>query len=349
MIRLGIVGCNYGRAVLLPAFRADPRCEVVALAGTNAARTAELANESGIPQAFGDWKAMIEQANIDAVAIAVPPLLQAEIAIAALKHGKALFLEKPVSGSEAGHYAVKEQAKSNIRPVAVDFEFAELPTWRRAKELIDAGALGTLRHVVVTWNVENYATRMRLKNWKTTGGQGGGVVGNLCSHSFYYLENFCGPMRDIAANLFGLPDEDRGNASESTAVITGSFQSGASYSLTVSAASYLGSGHRIEFYGEDGTLVLVNTTTDYMRGFKLFHARRPATSLEQIEAKEEEDIHADGRIAPVSRLARRFFDAIENGGAMTPGLTEGLRVDRLISWARFSHTISGEGVILEDP
>ena len=73
MIRLGIVGCNYGRAVLLPAFRADPRCEVVALAGTNAARTTELARESGIPQAFGDWKAMIEQANIDAVVIAVPP------------------------------------------------------------------------------------------------------------------------------------------------------------------------------------------------------------------------------------------------------------------------------------
>ena len=42
MIRLGIVGSNYGRTVLLPAFRADPRCEVVALAGSDAARTAEL-------------------------------------------------------------------------------------------------------------------------------------------------------------------------------------------------------------------------------------------------------------------------------------------------------------------
>ena len=33
MIRLGIVGCNYGRTVQLPAFRNDPRCTVVALAG----------------------------------------------------------------------------------------------------------------------------------------------------------------------------------------------------------------------------------------------------------------------------------------------------------------------------
>ena len=45
MIRLGIVGTNYGRNVLLPAFRADPRCQVVALAGSDAGRTAELAVE----------------------------------------------------------------------------------------------------------------------------------------------------------------------------------------------------------------------------------------------------------------------------------------------------------------
>ena len=52
MIRLGIVGCNYGRMVQLPAFRNDPRCVVLALAGTDPARTAELARQSGIAMAF---------------------------------------------------------------------------------------------------------------------------------------------------------------------------------------------------------------------------------------------------------------------------------------------------------
>ena len=49
MIRLGIVGCNYGRTVQLPAFRLDPRCQVVAMAGSDPARTAELARQCGIP------------------------------------------------------------------------------------------------------------------------------------------------------------------------------------------------------------------------------------------------------------------------------------------------------------
>ena len=84
MIRLGIVGSNYGRTVQLPAFRADPRCEVIALAGSNAARTAELARADNIPKAYGDWRALVEDSTVQAVAIATLPSLQAQIAIRAL-------------------------------------------------------------------------------------------------------------------------------------------------------------------------------------------------------------------------------------------------------------------------
>ena len=74
MIRVGIVGCNYGRTVLLPAFRADPRCEVTALAGSDAARTRVLADAAGVSKAYGDWRALVEDADIDVVAIATREL-----------------------------------------------------------------------------------------------------------------------------------------------------------------------------------------------------------------------------------------------------------------------------------
>src|SRR5262245_22910707 len=66
VIGIGIVGCNYGRTVLLPAFRADPRCEIEALAGTDAARTAELAQTAGVARGFGDWRALVHR-RADAV------------------------------------------------------------------------------------------------------------------------------------------------------------------------------------------------------------------------------------------------------------------------------------------
>jgi len=339
VIRVGIIGSNFGRTVLLPAFRADPRCEVVALVGRDAQKAAGFAREAGIARAFKSWSELVEDGAVDAVAIATPPALQPDIAIQALQHGKAVFLEKPLAATIAQADALLEQAQQSKRPAMVDFEFPELPAWQRAKALIDDGAIGKLRHIVVTWQVENYATRMRLKSWKTNGDDGGGVLGNFVSHCFYYLEYFCGPLANLYAQLFGLPGEK--NASESTVALSGEFASGAALSLSMSAASYLGSGHRIEFYGEDGTLMLVNTTADYMRGFELFYAHRPAEKLARVEVKAPDDSHfPDGRIAPVSRLAKRFLDAIEQGGSVTPGIREGHRVQHLIELARLSHDVS---------
>src|SRR6478735_6679214 len=85
VIRLGIVGTNYGRTVQLPAFRADPRCQVVAIAGSDAARTAELARAAGVPKGYGDWRALVEDKDVQAVAVATLPSLQAQIALRALE------------------------------------------------------------------------------------------------------------------------------------------------------------------------------------------------------------------------------------------------------------------------
>ena len=106
----------------------------------------------------------------------------------------------------------------------------------------------------------------------------------------------------------------------------------------MSCASYLGGGHRVECYGEDGTLVLSNATADYMRGFQLWHARRPAAALIRVPVEDADEVrHADGRIAPVSRLAKIFLDAIEQGGAAEPDFAAGYRVQQLIAAARRSH------------
>ncbi len=333
MIRIGIVGCNYGRLVQLPAFRLDPRCEVVALAGRDAARTAELANVDGVRLAFGNWEKLVEHPDVDAVVIATSPGAQPAIAIRALALGKPVFAEKPMAADLAGAEAMAQAAAASGRPTMVDFGFCEVLSWRRAKALLDEGAIGRLRHVAVNWNVENYATRMRIRNWKTSGADGGGALGNFVSHSFHYLEWLCGPIVAMSTRLSGLPDDP---VMETNAAISMAFQSGAAGTIAMSCASYLGSGHRLEFYGEDGTLTLINNTADYMRGFQLSLARRPAGALAPLEIVDPVDLRfpSDGRIAPVSRLAGGFLDAIENGQPTSVGFAQGLRVQALLDTAR---------------
>ena len=188
MIGVGIVGCNYGRTVLLPAFRADRRCEVVALAGTDAARTAELARAANVARGFGDWRALVDDRTVAAVAVAVPPDLQPAIARRALDLGKPVFVEKPLAADLAGAQAMLAAARESGQPTMIDFNFPELASWRRAKAILDGGGVGRLRHVVVTWNVENQATRLRLESWKTRSDGGGGLLGNFVCHCFHYLE-----------------------------------------------------------------------------------------------------------------------------------------------------------------
>ena len=335
MIRLGIVGTNYGRTVLLPAFRADPRCQVIALAGSDAGRAAELARTAGVAKGYGDWRALVEDSNVQAVAMATLPGLQAQIAIRALELGKPVFAEKPMAGDLAGAAAMLRQATVSRLPTMIDFNFHQNMNWQRAKKMLDAGAIGALRHVVVNWHVESRAIQLRMRNWKTLGEDGGGVLGNFISHCFHYLEWFCGPIAGLSARISGLP----GDAElETTVAMALQCQAGPLISLSMSCASYLGTGHRLEFFGEDGTLVLHNPSLDYIRGFELFYAKRPGAALERIAVIDPVDAqYPEGRIAPVSRLAKMFIDAIENGGTPAPGFAEGYRVQYLMDAARRSH------------
>lgn len=346
MIRLGIVGSNYGRTVHLPAFRADPRCEVIALAGSDEKRTAERARDAGVPKAYGDWRKLVEDTDVQAVAIATLPSLQAPIAIRALELGKPVFAEKPMANDLAGARAMLLQAARSRKPTMIDFNFHQIMSWQRAKAMLDSDAIGALRHVTVHWHVESRAIQLRMRNWKTVGDDGGGVLGNFISHCFHYLEWFCGPIAGLSARVAGLPDDSE---LETTAAMTLQFASGPLVSLSMSCASYLGIGHRIEFFGEDGTLVLHNSGADYMRNFELWHGKRDA-SLVRVGAEDPTDRkYPDGRIAPVSRLAKIFFDVIEGGGTARPGFAEGYRVQHLIDAARRSHLQGAWIDVTRDP
>jgi predicted dehydrogenase len=186
---------------------------------------------------------------------------------------------------------------------------------------------------------------LRLDSWKTRGDGGGGLLGNFVSHCFYNLEWLCGPISGLSARLFALPDR---NADGSIAMAL-AFASGAGGSLQVSCASLLGSGHRIELYGEDGALALANPTADYFRGFELSFARQGDDALKPIAIEDaDEKPFPDSRISPVSRLVRRLIDACESGSSPSPGVAEGYRVQCLIHAARRAHA-SGRWIDVAPP
>jgi predicted dehydrogenase len=143
--------------------------------------------------------------------------------------------------------------------------------------------------------------------------------------------------------VFALPD----NKADGSVTAALAFASGAAGSMQVSCASFLGSGHRIELYGADGTLILSNPTLDYFRGFELRIARRGEDALKSVQIEQaDEDAFSDSRVGPVSRLVQRFVDACGNGSVPFPGVVEGYRVQCLLDAARRAH-VSGRWIDLE--
>jgi predicted dehydrogenase len=288
-----------------------------------------------VPKAYGDWRTLVEDDAVQAVGIATMPALQAHIAMRALELGKPVFAEKPMAVNLDDARAMLHQVRASGLPATIDFTFHQIMSFQHAKAKLNEGAIGALRHATVHWHVENRAIQTRARNWKTLSDGGGGVLGNFVSHCFHYLEWFCGPIARLSARLSGLPGDDD---LQTTVAIAIELEAGQLASLSVSCASYLGSGHRIEFYGEEGALVLHNTGADYMRGFDLHYAKRPAAALVRIPIHDPIDAqYPDGRIAPVSRLAHRFLDAIEIGAAAEPGFAAGYRVQQLIDAVQRSH------------
>jgi predicted dehydrogenase len=334
-IRLGVVGCGYGKSVIVPASRADARCCVTAIAAgsLNSARLA--ANELDIACAYGDWRKLVADSSVDAVAVATPPSIQPEIILAALRARKPVFVEKPLAVEVREARSLAELATSSGLPNMVDFNFSCVTAFTKARAMLQEGAIGALRHVVINWQTENYTNRARTESWKSSSSQGGGTLSNFVSHSLHYLEWFVEPIARLNARLFHLLNDRR--SGDSTVNLMLEFYNGAACMLSMSAAAFPGSGHKIEFYGEDGSLVLENPFRDYMRGFSLIYSHRKAAQGKVIIASDPEDDESkDGRILPVSRLMRRFFDWIERGARARPDFRDGLRVQELIAAARAS-------------
>ncbi len=334
-LRLGLIGTGYGAAVLLPAFRETKRFEIVAIIGQNGSRTEATASQHGIAHAFDHVDQMLDWGRLDAVAVAVPPNGQESIVLSAVACGLHVFAEKPMALNVESAQRMRTSAEAAGVANVIDFNFREIAAFAAASDMIRGGALGRLRHVVVTWQLESYANRMRLPSWKADQQSGGGSLFNFVSHSLDYLEHLVGPIEGLSARLVGIPGDDRPN--DAFVAITFDISGGVAGSLTMSAAAYKGSGHRIEIYGEDGALVLENTSPDYMRGFRLMQAVRPGELTRVEVSSSDPDPWSDGRILPVSRLVRRFADWIEHARKAKSDFSAGLRVQILLEAVTLAH------------
>jgi len=177
-VRIGIVGLGFGRSVLIPAFRAVPNAEVVAVASRHDDRARSIAHECGIPRHFSSWQEMVSCPEVDAVCIATPPALHSDIAIASIGARKAVFCEKPLAVDSKDAGSMWAEARDSGLVHAVDFEFRHVPAWRFLKSLLQNGEAGALRSISINWTVSSWADPNRPWSWRSENSAGRGRRGH---------------------------------------------------------------------------------------------------------------------------------------------------------------------------
>lgn len=150
-VRCGVIGAGQIGLAHIEGFKKHPRAEVVAVAEVNPQRRQQAAEKHGLEKAFADYRELLKDRSIAVVSIALPNYLHEEVALAALKAGKHVMLDKPMATSarQAQRMVEAWNEKKVIFMVGMNFRFNR--ETQMVREYVKDGALGEVYHARAHW------------------------------------------------------------------------------------------------------------------------------------------------------------------------------------------------------
>ncbi len=144
-LRLGLIGAGrWGRNII----RTVPDCPDLALAAVASRNPETSALVPDGCRIAGDWRALLEADDIDALAVAAPPSLHAEIIAAAIEAGRPVFVEKPMVRSAAEAARIRSLLQARPATVTVDHIHLFHPAFRALQR--EAARLGPVRSIAAS-------------------------------------------------------------------------------------------------------------------------------------------------------------------------------------------------------
>jgi predicted dehydrogenase len=177
VIGAGAIGHDHIRS-----FQQHPAARVLALAEVSPERGREAADAYHIPELVTDYRSLLARQDIDIVSIALPNYLHAPVALAALKAGKHVMVDKPMATNarDAAKLVAAAKQKKVLLMVGQNARFT--PEVQTAKQLVTKGVLGEVYHAKTAWT--RRAGIPRIGSWFTqTKFAGGGCTYDIGVHA----------------------------------------------------------------------------------------------------------------------------------------------------------------------
>ena len=149
---------------------------------------------------YKDYAKMLDEARLDAVVIATPSRAHDPMVRAALEKGLHVFCEKPFSLNWEEALRLAEMAESKSLVNQVGYHYRYVGAFREMKRLLDAGAIGTVTHVLA----EAYGPvvlRENKKSWRTQKSEGGGCLYDYAAHPLNLLNWYFGEPARVSGSV----------------------------------------------------------------------------------------------------------------------------------------------------
>ncbi|NIF23742.1 Gfo/Idh/MocA family protein [Candidatus Pantoea multigeneris] len=158
----------------------------------------DAARRFGFLHGTADWRAMVADPAIDIVDITTPNSMHVEMALTAIRAGKHVYCEKPLTVSLADAQMLTDEAQRAGVKTIMAFNNIKTPAAQLAKQLIERGDIGQLTRFR-GWFDQGFFNDVELPwSWRCSREQAGsGSLGDLGSHVVSVAQYLMGPVRSV--------------------------------------------------------------------------------------------------------------------------------------------------------
>lgn len=206
-VRLGIVGLGAMGTEMLAAADTLAQFTVVRAFDVDPAAADRARAAHPAISLTANVREVVESPDVDAVYVATPPVFHAELAIAAMRAGKAVFCEKPLAISLADGRRMAAAAAECGVAVAVNFALSDRNAVVEVERSLVAGEVGEVRGVDVRLSFPRWPRDFQAGAAWLAGRDQGGFVREVLSHFVYLTDRLLGPLDPVDVGV-DLPHTD---------------------------------------------------------------------------------------------------------------------------------------------
>lgn len=210
MIEFGILAAGSIAQKMAGTLRSVEGVHLLAVASREKEKAESFARRYGAPRAYGSYRGLMEDADVDVIYIATPHSHHFEVARECLEHGKNLLIEKPVTVNAAQAEELFRLAEQKHLFVMEAMWMRFLPGMRYVLDLVRQGAIGEVKRLTADFGM---ARTVKLKPRQFLPELAGGVLLDMGIYCLTLASMLFGdePSRVVSAcekNEYGTDQQD---------------------------------------------------------------------------------------------------------------------------------------------